>query len=71
MKRNLVRTNKLPWHTRDGKRVEGTPSGLSGNCSRLSGDCSRLSGNCSWCELTTAERKAGVNIANLVGEEAV
>ena len=47
------------------KALIKTPRILSGNCSDLSGNCSDLSGNFDDCEITEAERKAGVNLTGL------
>ncbi len=56
--------------------LSGDCSGLFGNCSGLSGDCSGLFGNCSRlsgdlddCEITSEERKEGVNLRNLIIQE--
>ena len=53
--------------------LEGNCSGLEGNCTGLWGDCTGLEGNLDVCELTDAERRAGVDITKLIaprtGEE--
>lgn len=80
MRRELCQVRKLYHYDDDGKRVAGQSAKLSGDCSSLSGDCSGLSGDCSglwgdcsglWgsladCQITDAEREAGVAIADLV-----
>ena len=51
----------------------GQHPGLRGNCTGLWGDCTGLRGNLDVCELTDAERRAGVDITKLIaprtGEE--
>jgi len=53
--------------------LKGNCSGLRGNCTGLWGDCTGLEGNLDVCELTDAERRAGVDITKLIaprtGEE--
>ena len=46
--------------------LTGQHPGLRGNCSGLRGDCSGLRGNLDVCELTGAERRAGVDITKLI-----
>ncbi len=49
--------------------LSGDVSGLSGDVSGLSGDVSGLSGDVDACELTYADRMAGVDVHDLVTEE--
>jgi len=74
MKKNLTRTTNtlVGWH--DG--LWGNCTDLRGNCTDLRGDCTDLRGDCTGlrgdlddCGITPEERKAGINIADLVGEE--
>lgn len=74
MQRNLTRAaTSGVYHFVDGKRVDGVHSrlrgyvtGLSGDVSGLSGDVSGLRGDVDSCEITAAEREAGVRVEDLV-----
>ena len=46
--------------------LTGQHPGLRGNCSGLRGNCTGLWGNLDVCELTGAERRAGVDITKLI-----
>ena len=50
--------------------LRGDCSGLSGDCSGLRGDCTDLSGDLDACEITDAERRAGIDIERLVAAAA-
>ena len=69
-------TSILFYYENDVKKIGASPglygncSGLYGDCSNLYGDCSRLSGNLDDCNLTVEERTTGVDINNLIKEEA-
>lgn len=67
MKRNLTRAaTSGVYHFVDGKRVDGVHSRLSGDVSGLSGDVTGLRGDVDRCEITDAEREAGVRVEDLV-----
>lgn len=74
MKCNLTRAaTSGVYHFVYGKRVDGVHSRLSGNVSGLRGDVTGLrgnvtglSGNVDSCEITDAEREAGVLVEDLV-----
>ncbi len=57
------------YYYKYGERVDGSNERMSGSCSGLSGDCTGLSGDLDACELTDEERKAGIDIIDLVSEE--
>jgi len=72
MKKTLTKTNNL-YHIKNGIRIEGIHSGLSGNISGLhgevsglSGDISGLSGDLDDCEISDEERVKGVNVKDLI-----
>ena len=46
--------------------LRGNCTGLWGDCSGLRGNCTGLEGNLDVCELTGAERRAGVDITKLI-----
>ena len=78
MKRALRRIDpsKRCWHFVKDEKIYGLPSGLRGDVSGLSGDVSGLRGDVSglWgdvteCELSEAERDAGVNVVDLIASE--
>ena len=50
--------------------LRGDCTGLSGDCSGLRGDCTDLSGDLDACEITDAERRAGIDIERLVAAAA-
>ena len=47
--------------------VKGDLTGISGDLSGVSGDLTGIRGNLDACEITLAERAAGVNVADLIG----
>lgn len=55
------------YHYVDGVRVAGPNPAMYGDCTSLRGNCSGLSGDLDGCEITDAEREAGVRLADLVG----
>ncbi len=83
MKKSLTRRPQVGiWHFANGSKVEGPPADLSGDVSGLRGDVSGISGNVSGirgdvsgisgdiddCDLTPAQRAAGVNVEELCAE---
>ena len=46
--------------------LRGVCSGLRGVCSGLRGDCSGLRGEIDECKISDVERKAGLNISDLI-----
>ena len=46
--------------------IHGNCSGLKGNVTSIYGDCSLLIGDLDKCEITEKERKAQVNIVDLI-----
>jgi len=54
MKQALKKVEATCFHFVDGEKITGAPSGLSGNVND--------------CELTDAERAAGVEVATLVSQ---
>ena len=48
--------------------VSGNLSNIWGNLSGVSGDLSGVSGNLSDCDISEEERKAGINVADLIEE---
>jgi len=50
--------------------IRGDVSGLRGDVSGLSGDVSGLSGNVDDCEISPNDRKAGIDIQELVIDKA-
>lgn len=59
MRKSLTRTPELYHYDAAGIRWPGPHAGLRGDCSGISGDLDE-------CDLTAAERDAGVQIADLV-----
>ena len=53
----------------DCSSLRGNCSSLRGDCSSLRGDCSGLSGDLDLCEITDEERRAGIDINDLTGEQ--
>jgi len=53
-----------------GGRVRyGNCDGLGGDCSGIYGDCTGTRGNLDECNISDEERKAGINIKDLVMED--
>jgi hypothetical protein len=75
MLKKLVRKeNSSVYHFVDGVRVEGIHkklrgdvTGLRGDVTGLRGDVTGLRGDVDDCELTTLDRKKGINIMDLIG----
>ena len=77
MKRKLHIIDYELFHYKNGQIVPGlhekligNVSGLSGNVSGISGDVSGLSGNVDDCEISPNDRKAGIDIQELVIDKA-
>ena len=77
MTRNLTRCQQPLYYVVAGENFPGPNPGLWGGCTDLRGDCSGLRGDCSglWgdldaCEITDAERRAGIDIERLVAAAA-
>jgi hypothetical protein len=67
MKKMLTKGySKIFYYYEDENRIYGAPPSVSGNLSGISGDLSRISGNLDLCEITDEERKAGINIEELI-----
>jgi len=66
MKKTLKKTLSGVYHTKNGKKIEGLHSGLSGDVSGLRGDVSGLSGDIDDCELTDEDRQKGVDVKDLI-----
>lgn len=69
MKKSLTRRPQVGiWHFANGSKVEGPPADLSGNVSSLRGNVSNIWGDIDDCDLTPAQRAAGVNVDELCAE---
>ena len=73
MKKKLTKIKTSTYYLVDGERREGVPSGIRGDLSNVSGDLSGIRGDLSGirgnldeCEITAAERAAGVNVSDLL-----
>ena len=64
MKKMLVKKN-------DTSCLQGNVSGLRGDVSGLSGYVTGLWGNVDECELTESDRQAGIEISDLIKQEAI
>jgi hypothetical protein len=76
MKKALKMLSGGVFYFVDGKKIQGLPTGLSGNVTGLRGDVTGLrgdvtglSGDVDKCEITEEERLNGINIRDLVGGE--
>ena len=74
---SLTRCQQPLYYVVAGENFPGPNPGLWGGCTDLRGDCSGLRGDCSglWgdldaCEITDAERRAGIDIERLVAAAA-
>ena len=61
MKKALERIKLKVWHYKDGEKIEGVHSKISGNVTGISGDIDD-------CNITGAEREKGINISDLIKE---
>jgi len=74
MERKLTRIAGI-YHVVDGVRIEGVPSGITGDLSNVrgylggvSGDLSGVSGDLDDCHISDEERAAGIDINDLIDE---
>ena len=59
MKRVLTRMKNEYYYFVDGERIVGSPDGITG-------DLSDIRGNLDDCEISEAERAAGVDVSDLI-----
>ena len=59
MKKMLSRFQSGVYHVAEGKRCEGPPSGVTGDLTGVTGDLDD-------CEISEAERAAGVDVSDLI-----
>lgn len=76
--RKVLTKAPLLYHVINGKKITGPSRNMSGNCSWLRGNCTGLRGNCSGlsgdidaAEISDAERKAGIDIKQILIDELV
>ena len=67
MKKNLTKVTNV-YHYKNGTRVDGAPSEVSGDLTEVSGDLTGISGNLTECEITPEDRERGIDISDLVRE---
>jgi hypothetical protein len=68
MKKALSRVTTKLYHYKGDIKVDGTNSEMIGDCTRLNGNCTGLCGDLYECDITDEDRKKGIDIAELVGE---
>ena len=66
MKKKLTKIKTSTYYLVDGERREGVPSGIRGDLSNVWGDLSGVRGDLDACEITAAERAAGVIVSDLI-----
>lgn len=66
MKRALIKPNCNVWWVDNGVRREGCPPGVRGDLSGVRGDLSGVCGDLDDCDLTDDDRRAGVDVADLI-----
>lgn len=73
MKRALTRIQDAYrcWHFVNGERIFGPPPDLRGDVTGLRGEVTGLRGDADACELTDADREAGVRVRALIAETAL
>lgn len=66
MKKALWKSQNACWHFVDGLRIDGCHDNLTGDVTRLlTGNVTGLTGDVDDCELSDADRVAGVNVTDL------
>ena len=66
MIKNLKRIAAKTWYSENGEKKQGVHSKISGDVSGIYGNVNRISGDIDNCQITSEERKKGVNIADLL-----
>ena len=80
MKKALERISNTVWHYEAGHRIDGAPTGISGDLSGIRGnltsitgtltgirgDLSGIRGDIDDCQITDEERGKGINVNDLI-----
>jgi len=66
MLKKLRRQKPIYYYYREGRKIYSAPLDISGNLTGISGDLTDISGDINDCQITDEERKAGINIEDLM-----
>ena len=66
MLKKLRRQKPIYYYYREGRKIYSAPLDIRGNLTGISGDLTDISGDINDCQITDEERKAGINIEDLM-----